>query len=457
MVQDDAVLQEAAQLHGFVESVIHLCADLREDYPVFSKASLSYFAYIVELGKKTQAYLEGFPAFYRKSTDVRAASSKLQKLYSLKTSWEALHAYIKPALDADTLHLPSSLITAFEDIVNTVPDWQDYRFVLFHTTEANYLQVPSGMAREVANDIADSVNCERFDANLGLVGIPYSQPNSIFLNCVLPHEFSHFIYQEFCDDEVQDQIDISTALLNHLKDDDLSWCLAQIKLWVEETFCDLMAICMIGPAFSIALVRLVAATSLVDRPDGEPADAYAFKDGYPADVARLHFHKKMLERLGWWPMVSGWDCSPVKALIKCSTWSPLLNIEGWVPPGTAGQMLTAFQEICEWLLAYCSGFFPNVSVSVANFDLQAPEITKYLKRAIVPSTILVDDKEQYPDPVVLLNAGIRFLSQDISALISGIAGQDPSSVETHSKIAARVELWILKAIEDNRLLTRQEN
>jgi hypothetical protein len=454
MVQRAAVLQEAAQLHGFIGSVIRLCADMREDYPVYSRPSLAYFKYILELGEKTQVYLEAFPAEYFKSTDERIASSRLQKLYSLKTSWEMLHEYIKPALDADTLHVPSSLITAFADIVNSVDGWEEFRFVLFHTTEANYLQIPAKMARQVADEIASSVKCAPFDANVGLVGIPYSQPDSISLNCVLPHEFAHFIYQEVSSYDVSEQIDKSTAGLNHLDSEDLSLCVDEITLWVEETFCDLMAICMIGPAFSIALVRLTGATALVGRPDGAPDEAYLFKLGYPADVARLHFHKLLLDRLGWWPLVREWDCSAITAIKKCSDWSQFLTVEGAMP--LPDESIAAYLEICEWLIGYCSDYFPKISDTVKTFAAQSPEIDKYLERAIVPSTVVVDGVELYPDPIVLLNSGVKFLSQDLGRLISNISGKDAYSVADNASIGARVELWILKAIEDSRLLARQK-
>lgn len=457
MLSKDAVLQEAAQLHSFVESIIQLCSDPREDYPVFTNASMKFFGYILQLGKQTQDYLERFPAFYLKSSDERSARSKLQKLFSLKTSWEALHAFVKPALDADSLHVPSSLVTAFEDIVNDVEAWKEFKFILFQTSEANYLQIPSGMAREVANDIAEGVDFERFDPTMGLVGIPYSQANSVFLNCVLPHELAHFIYQEYSDDEVENKLDESTnKTLSDLNYDSLAWSVGELKSWLEETFCDLMAICMIGPAFSLSLIRLTTATSIVERPDGEPADAYAFKDGYPAVTARLYFHQKLLDHLGWWPLLKNWQCSSIRALEKCSSWSSLITVEGDIEDGIDPlRLLESYREVCDWMIDYCARHFGHVKETVGEFSVQEPEIAKYLERAIVPSTIVINEKEEYPNPVVLLNAGIKFLLVGLSQLINNIAGSSASSVEVHSKVASRVELWILKSIEDSRLLVRQ--
>ncbi|MDR3737724.1 MAG: hypothetical protein P4L40_01775 [Terracidiphilus sp.] len=460
MIVDSAVArQDAADLHRFIEQLVRMCADRRDDYPVFTNSSIAFFSHISKLGVETQRYLERFPDYYSKSADLRAANSKRVKLVSLKNAWEELHAYIRPALDADSLHLPMPLITAFQDEVRKVEEWEGYQFVLFHTTEVNYLQIPSDMARSVANRIADRVGGERFDPNLGLVGIPYSQSNSFFLNCLLPHEFAHFIYQENTNHAIEEQIDESlddaTQALG-LDEEDMSFCLKMLKSWIEETFCDLLAICIIGPAFSLALMQLTAATLLVGRPDGEPADNYFFKEDYPANVARFHFHQKMLKKLGWWEVLSDWKCTSVQVLTKCEEWSPFLTIEGPLPDGISQeQLLGCYQEVSEWMLGYCAAKFPNVSETVKHFRIQSPLISEYLVRAIVPSTVVNEGAWVHPDPVVLMNAGYRFFLEELVELIKRIEGENPDSVETHSRVAGRLELWVLKAIEDSRLLARQ--
>jgi hypothetical protein len=460
MLSVDAIREDAARLHCFIEPLIRMCSDLREDYPVFADPSLEFFSYISKLGTKTQEYLETFPAYYVKSTDERSARSKRQALFTIKNSWETLHNYIRPALDADSLHLPMSLITAFSDIVNAVDDWKDYKFVLFHTNEANYLQIPAGMARKAANEIADSVSYERFDANLGLVGIPYSQSQAFFLNCLLPHEFAHFIYQEHSDADIEDRI---TSVLEDivgttpgLSQEDSTWCVRELGFWVEETFCDLLAVCMIGPAFSFALIELIGGSVLVGMKDGEPDDFYSFRDAYPAGVARLHFHHKLLLKLGWWDVIKDWKSSSIAALAQCETWSNLITIEGYIPPGiTHDQLLQCYREVSEWLVDYCIPYFPSVKSQVQAFSSQSSIISEYLSRAIVPSTIIMEDRQVYPSPVVLLNSGLYFLFERLPELIARIHGEKQSSVEARSRIGSRLELWILKAIEDNRLLTRQ--
>jgi hypothetical protein len=61
----------------------------------------------------------------------------------------------------------------------------------------------------------------------------------------------------------------------------------------------------------------------------------------------------------------------------------------------------------------------------------------------------------HPTPVVLINAAFRFFLTSLSTLIDNIDGKDKDSVADRSKYSERLELWMLKALEDHRLLTRQ--
>jgi hypothetical protein len=438
-----------------------MCADLRDDYPVFTEPSRRFFAYVSTLGIETQRHLEIFPDYHAKSTHEAAASSKRQDLVSLKNAWEHLHKYLKPAIDADSLHLPGPLISALQDSVQSVEAWKKYEFVLFHTNKANYFQVPSGMARDVANQIAQLVGGTNFPPDLGLVGIPYSQASGLLLNCVLPHECAHFIFEEFANHDVEFQVehalDSMAAEIGGLADEQMALCVTTLNAWVQETFCDLLAICLIGPAFSFAFGQLEAASVLVGRAEGEPADLYLFTDNYPSDVARFYFHRKLLDRLGWWEQIKGWNSACIKVLEKNTQWSEMCSVEGDVGASVSDKkLLKCYRDVCEWILDYLVREIPNAGKSVPDFMAQLPTICAYLKRAIVPSTIVCNGTLVHPSAVVLINAGYKFFLEDLPELLDEIDGQDPNSVASNSKIANRLEMWILKAVEDNRLLTTQE-
>lgn len=129
--------------------------------------------------------------------------------------------------------------------------------------------------------------------------------------------------------------------------------------------------------------------------------------------------------------------SSLTAIRKCSDWSNYLIVESGMPQPL--EAMSAYREICEWLVGYCSGYFPSVAGSVAQFASQSAEIDKYLERAIVPSTVMVGAVEQHPDPLVLLNSGIKFMSQDMGRLLSNISGKDAHSVADYASVSARVE------------------
>ena len=435
-----------------------MCSDLRDDYPVYTPPSREFFTHIQTLGTETLAFLEAFPQRILK--DPRTASSKRQKLFSLKAAWEDLHEYVRPALDADSLHLPTPLITALHDRLHEFRKWRDYRFTLFHTIEANYFEIPASGARDTADRIAGLIGGTGFPPSLGLLGIPYSQGDGFFLNCSLAHEIGHFIYQEHASSVIAGEIDNTlqrmTDEIGELEEQDMSFCTDLLSTWTEEIFCDLFAICQIGPAFSFALSQLIGSSFPIGQSDGEPADFYSFTLTHPAEVSRIETQQKLLDRLGWWNVIKDWKSAPVEVLRKCSLGSSYFTIESDLPEGvTQARFLKCHEEMCERLIAYLLTSSPKMDGHVRVFEKQAEAISQYLRRAVVPSTIVIDGEDIYPSAVILLNAGFRFVLEDLSLLFDNIQNGTPDSIEARSKFIKRIELWLLKALEDCRLLTHQ--
>jgi hypothetical protein len=451
--------KEAADLHRFIEPLIRMCADIRDrEYPVYPKPTLMFLRHIERLGRETQKFLSNFPVDVLKHS--RTAYSKRQKLLSLRAGWEILHEYLRPALAADTLHLPTPLILTLQDKINAADNLRDVKFTLFHTDRANYLQVPSGLAREFANDIADLVGGTSFPRQLGLVGIPYSQGDGFFLNCLLPHEMAHFVYQEDAGINIEDEIDNALERmekdLGPLNDEDLSLCRDTLRRWVEETFCDLFAICVIGPAYSFALIELTGASLLVGRLSNMIDDFYFFVQDHPAEIARFHSHYKLLNELGWWRSIENWSSSSVEVLKLCEQRSTDLHVTSTVPEAVGEvRLLQCYWEVCDWLRPFICSIVPSRSEDLKEFESQADTISEYLRRAVVPSTIIVGESMVHPGPVVLINAAFRFFLTSLSTLIENIDGKDKDSVADRSTYSERLELWMLKALEDYRLLTRQ--
>lgn len=457
-ISEELVRQEVAELYRFIDPMVSLCSNLRSDYPVFSDESREFFDHIQRLGSQTLLYLEGASDQILK--DPRLSSTKRQKFLDLRTLWESLHEYLRPALDADSLHLPNALVTVLHDRIHETDEWSTYRFTLFHATEANYLQLPMGVVGTVANNIAALVGGRQFPAGLGHVGVPYSQADGLFLNCTLAHEMAHFIYQEDvshdAEDEIEGALERMEKEVGELGEDGITLCQKLVSSWVQEVFCDLFAICLIGPAFSFAFSQLIASSMLIGSAKGVPEQFYQFGPDHPADLSRFQNHRRMLEKLGWWPEVRNWSCSPVQVLKTCTRHQPSFTIdidEGLPDTVSLDRLLQCYNEVCNWLVGYVPTRVSGCRDGIADFHMLSPIIAGYLQRAIVPSTIMVKGKVVYPPPIVIINAGYQFLFESLPLLLKNIKGEDPDSVESRSRLTKRLELWLLKALEDYRLLT----
>jgi len=438
--------------------MFRLCSDLRPDYPVFSDESRDFFEHIQKLGDKTLKYLESAPNEILKAS--RLSSTRRQELLDLRYLWESLHEFLRPALDADSLHLPNSLIAALHDRIHETEEWRTYRFTLFHTAEANYLQLPLGMVGDRANDIAALVGAEQFPPGLGHVGIPYSQADGLFLNCTLAHEMAHFIYQRDIsrdtENRIDDALDRMVEEIGSLDDDGKSLCQRLVGNWVQEVFCDLFAICLIGPAFSFAFSQLVSASMLIGTPNGVPESFYKFSTSHPAEISRFQYHRKLLAKLGWWKQVRNWSCGPVQVLKTCtqdrSAFS--LELDEDLPEKVVPvRLLQCYDEVCNWMIREVPKRVKGCRDGIATFEVQSAVIAAYLQRAIVPSTIIMRGKVIHPKPVTVINAGYKFLFENLRDLLSSIEKEKPDSIESRSRLTGRLELWILKALEDHRLLT----
>jgi hypothetical protein len=229
-----------------------------------------------------------------------------------------------------------------------------------------------------------------------------------------------------------------------------------LRRWVEETFCDLVALCQIGPAFTFAFAELTTATLIVGQPDGTPADCYAFMSEHPAEAARFHIHLRLLKRLGWWDAIKDLPSASVSVLRTCENWSSCFNIQSFLPTQVSDlRVFQCYNEIVDWLLDYVIGNVRSSTDHIEEFAKYSATISEYLRRAIVPSTIIYDGKQVNPSPVVLINAIWSFRLTELSYLIQNVEGESVESVQSVSRMTDRLELWALKAIEDYRLLAKQ--
>jgi hypothetical protein len=457
VIIDAAVRQDAAAIYRFVETVVRMCSDISE-YPVYTNPTRKFLAYVKSLGEQTQRFLINFPSEVAKNS--KTAFSKRKKLLELRNSWETIHEYLKPTLDADTLHLPTPLMLAFQDLVNKTKNLEPIEFTIFHATEVNYLQIPAGIFREVANGIADAINGDHFPLDQGFIGMPYSQANGFLLNSLLPHEMGHFVYQEIFEIDVEAEIDkVLEALegdLGILDDQDIASCRDMLKRWVEEMFCDLFAICLIGPAYSFALIELTGALVLAGESSLNPVEFYFFIDDHPAEIARFDAHVLLLEKLNWWAEIKDINCPSIEVLRLATSRRSDIHIEGALPGNVdEPRMLACYYKVIDWLITYVPTQIPSDPLDIAEFKSQSDIISEYFRQAVVPSTIVIGNVRKNPRSVVLINSAFKFYLESLPDLLANVIGTQKDSVKDLGSFTERLELWALKAIEDIRLLEHQ--
>ena len=188
----DTLQRDAAALFSFVDSISTHCQKNTES-PSYLKPSLEFFAYVQELGLATQAYLNVFPS--KAPHDMRLYQGYRQKLETIRLGWFAFHQLIKPTVDADTLNIPYTLVEALTKRLNLLNGFESTRFAIFHSDALNYFEVELSEIGWITGMAAVIPDTPFFPDGLGLIGIPYSQSTSLYLNGLISHEMGHFIFQ----------------------------------------------------------------------------------------------------------------------------------------------------------------------------------------------------------------------------------------------------------------------
>lgn len=386
------VRHDAASLHRFVDSIASSC-QRNEDYPCYEGASEKFFNYIYSLGDSTKRYLAQFVSSLDpnlSSTDPQDFYSQTQVIRTLRNCWFELHQLVKPALDADTLHVPYPLVRALTSRFRLITGFDRAEFAVLHSTELNYFQMRASYMRERAAEIAAIVPSAPPFPELGIVAIPYSQSSSLFLNVALAHEMGHFAFQEH--DEASKLGPavlraIQTAAGRVLLPIELAWCKDRVLRWCEEVYCDLFALSLIGPAFSFSFIELFAYSRLAPNltPGGTTtapiASEATFRDTHPATAYRLGEHVRFLQDadIGWWHKIEGSSSHYVRLLLDAAA-LPLTtyNFVAQYKPGLEKLALDAFLATANDLSATVKATFAGVPSEADLFRDQCQLIQEYL-------------------------------------------------------------------------------
>jgi hypothetical protein len=467
------VRHDAAALHRFIDSIASGCK-VAGGYPSYAKSSTDFFEYICSLAEKTKAYIARFVDDLDPQlavNDPQDFSGRAQIIRNLRLNWFQLHELIKPALDADTLHVPFPLVNGLTTRLQMIKGFESVRFAVLHTSQLNYFQISGNWVRSVASAIAAFVeDAPSFPKNLGIIALPYSQSSSIFLNFALAHEMGHFAFQERAEatkiqPAIIDALKLATESIQ-LGPREPEWCRDQVLGWCEEIYCDLFALWLAGPCFSFSFIELFGLSRLssVIAPAGDSlppiARAAGFTDSHPAMAFRIGEHVRFLksEELGWWneineKVVDGSKDRTSHYLTMMAEAEGLpkeiFKFQSQFKPNLSQVVLDTFLLAVGEVSRVVKDAFVGVPVETDFFHNQHSVIEKYLSYGVVPSRLVFPDGTvQSPKIVALLNAANLFYLERLDLLIERIACQRVDCLECRALWAERVEMWTSKALED---------
>jgi len=458
---------DAAALFSFVDSICQFCVD--RDSPAYLEPSKDFFKYIRDLGDATKAYLNVFSE--KAPRDPRLYQGYRQKLETIRSAWFEFHQFIKPAIDADTLSMPYSLVEALTGRLNEVKDLDKTRFVLFHLDEVNYLQIRVSEVKRTADRLSIIIpDAQPFPADLGMIGIPYSQSSPLFLNCLIAHEIGHFVFQKFDRKkrllpDVQKCLNASLAAHAGATAEMLDWSRDRLLSWAEELFCDLFAILLVGPCYALAYVELFGLTTVLN-PDPGVASGYSvtaesiiFSRSHPADLFRLKQHVALLQgNIGWWPKVSAIRSHYIDVLEAASSLpdDKFFFYTDEQPAAYCVDTLKGFFALAPTVQNTVSEITQGLDPGVRDYERFGALIESHLEQAVVPSTVFDGKDHWYPDTVALLNASMKFSLESLEKLINSVQNQKAFLAGHRSRWLNRVESLTSKAIEDHYLLVTEK-
>jgi hypothetical protein len=463
----ETLQRDAAALYSFVDSI---CAHAYEDRrsAQYLDPSKRFFAYVRELGDGTKAYLNTFAA--KAPRDRRLYQDYRQKLETIRSGWFELHELIKPAIDADTLSIPYTLVEALTRRLGQIAGFEKTGFAIFHFDELNYLEMPVSEIKKTTDRLERIIpDPPVFPERVGLIGIPYSQSSSIYLNCLISHEIGHFVFGKLkLKNRVLPELQksLQQALgpnLAQITSDDLDRLKDRLDSWAEEIFCDLFAVWLIGPCYALTYVELFGLTTILDPTEASgfkvTAGSIVFTRSHPADLFRLKQQVLLLQKLGWWDEVNKIKSHYVDVLRSATNIPP----SGFttIQQNLADETLKAFLALCPFVMKLLAEVMKDfagkpLESGLGEYKTLGESIGHYLERAVVPSTVLVSGNHWYPSTVALLNASMKFYLESLEELMNGIEGQKTSLAGHRSRWIKRLESLVGKSIEDHHLLVDEE-
>ncbi len=449
----DQLVHDAASLQRFVQFLTRFCEE-QENRHAYVASSVVFFKYVQDLGTHTVNFLQPYVSHTMMSSDLIQIHRR--KLVAIKKFWSLLHGFIKPATDAHALSIPLPLLDVIEDQLRSLAGLSGASIVTVLSVDLNYFQYRLARLKESATLLTSVIpGAPGFPHGLGFIAIPYSQAASLFTNTLIYHELGHFVFEELSKDgQVSKKIDEALSdtfgsQFDTAPEPSRSWCRDHLLSWSEEIYCDLFALSVVGPAYSFASIDLFSLLVLLEQPR-----SLEFKRYHPAEACRFNEQLQYLTEHGWWDGVQHVE-TPHISLIESLAAKPEEDYTYPMAENAAvGQrLLKAFLLVRPQIKLLLEDTAPLAERGLADFREWQEDIKKYLRHGVVPSSVSRSGQTFYPSPVAIINTSICFYLGSLVELLGRIRGYDPNNVGNRSEVGAKVEMWAMKALEDNRLLT----
>jgi len=449
------LMQDAASLHRFVRFLREFCEERRATHHYLS-SSRAFFLYVQQLAEKTETFLQRLIS----SPEPTYRSPRAErKVAALKRFWTVLHWLIKPAADAHTLRVPVPLLGLLERHLRSLGGFSESKVVTLLSPDLNYFQYRTGPLRELAAQVTLMLDAPPFPEGLGFIAIPYSQESRLFTNLLLYHELGHFAFEtEGNAAGLLPQVDDAlTAVLGEqfasAPEPLRSWCRGRLVAWCEETYADLFATFLIGPAYSFASIELFNLLALLEAPR-----SLRFDSEHTADAYRFNEQLNYLKNAGWWQCLGGAKTEHQKLIEKLAARKeeeylyPVPDI-----PQLGSLLIRAFLRVRVPVRELVAKTCKECAADTRPFVAYSEAIWRYLANATVPSTLSLGGEAFHPPEVATINSAFLFSLASLSRLLAKVEGYDASrpKVSDYGQVAGRIELWTMKAIEDLALLSRR--
>jgi hypothetical protein len=453
-----AFLHDAAVLYTFAHFIEEYCKEQARSQR-YVDASGDFFSYSESVARhiklKVQDDLDRAQKFPQAIAPSRIDTLRRNAL-TFKDYLRLLHTLIKPAADADTLSIPAPLVNLACDHLQQIDGMDDSRVAVLLTPELMYFQRPHSHVKQQAAIVGRLIpEAKKFPSRLGFIELPYSQGPGFFTNLAIYHEMGHFVYEELSTSvsprvqlrALEQAIDESVIAFVKLEKKPRALAEKILDSWTQEIFCDLLALYLVGPAFSFALVEIFALLGSLSW-----GKRTTFSQEHPAPACRFAEHLRFLRDAStWWRAIAHIQPRQKKLIEEfASIPRSQYGVYDGVPKALMGPFLDSIvPRVGELVRAIA----PNPKLAAKRFEKTRREIEDCLSVGVVPHV----STGSPPDPVSIINAAFCFYLTSLPDMVGRFEGPGASAnAEKRSKWTRKLEDWTMKAIEDSQVRTQFE-